>query len=74
MSDVRYNTRNKAIEFARRTKVNLEFIEQAKRAGESVHEVTQLALSLLGLIVFPKEKLLLDEIEKMSLDDLVAKG
>jgi len=74
MSNVRYNTRNEAIEFARRTKVNLEFIEQAKRAGESVHEVTQLALSLLGLIVFPKEKLLLDEIEKISLDDLVSKG
>jgi hypothetical protein len=70
----RYNTRNEAIEFARRTQVNLQFIEQAKRAGEPVHEVTQLALSLLGLIVFPKEKLLLDSIEKISLDDLRGKG
>ena len=36
--------------------------------------MTQLALSLLGLIVFPKEKLLLDEIDKISLEDLAAKG
>lgn len=73
-NNLHYNTRNEAIEFARRTKVNLQFIEQAKRAGEPVHEVTQLALSLLGLIVFPKEKLLLDQIDKILLADLQAKG
>ena len=74
MTEIRYNTRNEAVEFARRTKVNLEFIEQAKDRGERVHEVTQLALSLLGLIVFPKEQLLLDEIDSISLDDLTAEG
>jgi len=74
MNNLRYNTRNEAIEFARRTKVNLQFIEQAKRTGEPVHEVTQLAISLLGLIVFPKEKLLLDQIDKILLADLYAEG
>jgi len=74
MAEIRYNTRNEAIEFSRRTKINLEFIEQAKNRGERVHEVTQLALSLLGLIVFPKEQLLLDKIDRMSLDDLTAQG
>ncbi|MGA7236108.1 MAG: HEPN family nuclease [Bryobacteraceae bacterium] len=74
MTEIRYSTRNEAIEFSRRTKINLEFIEQAKDRGERVHEVTQLALSLLGLIVFPKEQLLLDEIDRISLDDLIAQG
>jgi hypothetical protein len=74
MSQAPYSSRNEAIEFARRTQVNLLFIERAKRSGEPVHEVTQLALSLLGLIVFPKEKLLLDAIETISLEDLRDNG
>jgi hypothetical protein len=74
MTERPYNTRNEAIEFARRTKINLEFIERAKDRGERVHEVTQLALSLLGLIVFPKEQLLLDKIDRIPLDDLTAQG
>jgi hypothetical protein len=72
--NMRYNTRNEAIEFARRTKVNLQFIERVKRDGEPVHEVTQLALSLLGLIVIPKEKLLLKQIDEILIADLYAKG
>jgi hypothetical protein len=74
VTEIRYNTRNEAIEFARRTKINLEFIEQAKNRGERVHEVTQLTLSLLGLIVFPKEQLLLDGIDRIWLDDLTSQG
>jgi hypothetical protein len=43
------------IDFARRTRSNLEFIEAAEKRGEAVFEVTQLANSLLGLLVFPRE-------------------
>lgn len=74
MASLVQNTRNKAIEFAKRTKVNLEFIEKAKKRGEKVHEVTQLASSLLGLIVFPKEKLFLDHIDETLLEDLAKRG
>jgi hypothetical protein len=61
------NTRNEAWEFARRTRKNLEFIEKSKGQGEDVHIVTQLTLSLLGLIVFPKEKGLLDKTKSKTI-------
>lgn len=61
------NTRNEALEFARRTRRNLEFIEKAKETGEHVHVVTQLTISLLGLVVFPKERLLLDQAKAKTL-------
>jgi hypothetical protein len=41
------------IDFARRTRANLEFIESAKRPD--VFEVTQLFNSMLGLLVFPQQ-------------------
>ncbi len=66
--------RNEALEFARRTRGNLTFIENAKAQGADVHAVTQLTLSLLGLIVFPKERLLLDETKKMTLNTMASKG
>lgn len=50
------NDRNEAYEFAVRTRRNLLAIEKAKTASEPVHVVVQLTNSLLGLIVFPKEK------------------
>ncbi|CAN5806374.1 hypothetical protein BH24DEI2_BH24DEI2_28730 [soil metagenome] len=68
------NTRTEAFEFARRTRKNLEFIEEAKEKGRDVHPVTQLTLSLLGLIVFPKEKFLLARIEKKTLEDMKGEG
>lgn len=68
------NTRNEALEFARRARRNLEFIEQAASRGEDVHVVTQLTLSLLGMVVFPKEKLLLDAIKKTPLSSLTQRG
>lgn len=43
------------IDFARRTRSNLEYIEKAEERGENVFEVTQLANFLLGLLVFPRE-------------------
>jgi len=68
------NTRNEALEFARRTPRNLEFIESAKAKGADVHVVTQLTLSLLGLVVFPKERLLLDEAETKTIADMSMEG
>jgi len=71
------NTRNEALEFARRARQNLEFIEQAaaaRPADGSVHVITQLTLSLLGMVVFPKEKLLLDSIEAKTLAGLAKDG
>ncbi len=71
------NTRNEALEFARRARQNLEFIEQAAAAGprdDRVHVVTQITLSLLGMVVFLKEKLLLDSIETMTLNRLTEDG
>ena len=43
--------------FIKRTKVNLEFLKTAHNDGKKVFEVTQLINSLLGLLVFPKERL-----------------
>jgi hypothetical protein len=68
------NTRNEALEFARRARHNLEFIEQAASRGDDVHVVTQLTLSLLGMVVFPKERLLLEQVEKTLLTSLTTNG
>jgi len=69
-----YTTRNNAIEFAKRTRMNLEYIESASRRGEDVHVVTQLANSLLGLIVFPWEKEFVKYIRELKLDELEKDG
>jgi hypothetical protein len=69
-----YTTRNAALGFARRTRKNLDFISHAYLEGADVHVITQVASSLLGLIVFPKEKNLHRRFSHLSLDDLVAQG
>lgn len=48
-------SRNDVLGFAERTRRNLEYIEEVKAEDPTapVHVVTQLTLSLLGLIVFP---------------------
>jgi len=76
MSGRGVNSRNEAFEFATRARQNLEFIEAAASRGDAseVHVVTQLTLSLLGILVFPKEKLLLGEIESTPLADLTKGG
>lgn len=61
------------IDFARRTRANLEFIEHAEKCGESVFEVTQLANSLLGLLVFPREHYM-ERIPDTPLPELVEQG
>lgn len=51
-------TRNDVIEFGRRTRRNFEFIERAQHDNSDapVHVVTQLTLSLLGIVIFPYER------------------
>lgn len=49
-------TRNDPLGFAALTWKNLEFIEQVAPHHPEVHRITQLALSLLGLIVLQHEK------------------
>ncbi len=61
------------IDFARRTRSNLEHVEAAEKRGEAVFEVTQLANSLLGLLVFPREHYM-RHIPDTPLAELVAKG
>jgi hypothetical protein len=45
--------RNTISGFALRTRKNLEFLFAARKDDCDVHEVTQLIVSLLGLVVFP---------------------
>lgn len=60
--------------FAKRVCKNLDFIIQARDQGADVHEVTQLVISLLGLIVFPWEAHALKELEAINLAKLHGEG
>ncbi len=60
-------------DFAKRTRKNLRFIEQAQAEGVEVYEVTQLVNSLLGLLVFPKERYY-NRIPELSLQELKESG
>ena len=64
------NDRNEAYEFAVRTRRNLVAIEKSKTElhGEPVHVVVQLTNSLLGLIVFPKEKEVFNRAKEKTVD------
>lgn len=42
-------------DFAKRTRRNLDVIQQQRGQGQEVYEVTQLINSMLGLLVLPKE-------------------
>ena len=66
--------RNDPLGFARRTRKNLENIERAYSVGADVHVVTQLMLSLLGLIVFPMEKEFYQQIRHWRLEELEKQG
>ena len=74
MVETKRNDRNDALEFAARTRRNLSFIEEQAANGAHVHVVTQLAVSLVGLIVFPKEKLLLSSTKKKTILAMNAEG
>lgn len=62
-------------DFARRTALNLKAVESIQRDNPDaeVFEVTQLVNSLLGLIVFPKERYH-NSIPELSLEELVKDG
>jgi HEPN pEK499 p136 len=50
-------SRNTLRGFGKRTRKNLAFVASRAETGDDVHPVTQLLLSLLGLVVFPREAL-----------------
>lgn len=67
-------SRNEVAGFAERTRKNLDFILAAQRDGEDVHAITQVVLSLLGIVVFPFERLAKAWSRDWSLDELDAQG
>lgn len=67
-------TRNDALEFAARTLKNLEAVDRAYRQGGDVHLVTQIANSLLGLIVFTVERHFVRFLLKQALPELSRKA
>lgn len=60
-------------EFISRTEKNLRAIEKLSQDGESVYEVTQLINSLLGLLVYPREKFF-DEIPEITRETMINQG
>lgn len=48
--------RGEVLGFAERTRRNLDYVHGAYEGGEPVHLVTQVVLSLLGIVVFPWER------------------
>jgi hypothetical protein len=60
--------------FAKRVRKNLDFVIRRRQEGDDVHEVTQLVVSLLGLIVFPWEANALKNLESLKLLDLQRDG
>lgn len=74
MNDV---SRNEAIEIARRTRKNLEFIKaefDCLGRDSGVHVVTQLVNSLLGMVVLPREQYLEVRNEATTWNGLVGRG
>lgn len=69
-----YGSRNDALAFAQRTRTNLEFINRAHLQNEAVHPITQTVNSLLGLVIFIKEKELVESVEKLTLAHLCSEG
>ena len=70
-------SRNEAIEIARRTQRNLQYIKaEFDREGEDspIHVVTQLVNSLLGMVVLPREQYLEVRNEATNLKSLAAQG
>lgn len=60
-------------DFAWRTLKNLESVDRLSYDGAEVYETTQLINSMLGLLVFPRERYL-DSIPKTDLKQLAAEG
>ena len=69
-----YDPKRVIQDFAARTITNLEFVENYERTHKSdVYEVTQLINSLLGLIVFPYEKIS-KSLPQIRLNELINNG
>ena len=67
-------SRNDTEVFACRVRKNLDFIMRKRSEGEDVHEVTQLVISLLGIIIFPWESGASKSIKRLRLEKLEADG
>lgn len=67
-------SRNETEGFAKRTRKNLDLILAAHQKHEDVHVVTQVVLSLLGLVVFPFERIIKSSNPRWPLADLEARG
>jgi hypothetical protein len=67
-------SRNQTLGFATRTHKNLLYLQNAFARGADVHVVTQLALSLLGLVVFPHERGFSQRAKAARLDQLISQG
>jgi hypothetical protein len=67
-------TRNNVSEFARRTLKNLQYIESALENKADVHVITQLANSMLGLVILPWERQIEAAIKNEKLADLAGQG
>jgi HEPN pEK499 p136 len=66
--------RSDALGLAERTRKNLLFIETAFERGEDVHVITQVANSLLMLVVFPWERHFADLVAAVPLSELANSG
>jgi hypothetical protein len=66
--------RNGTSVFAERTIKNLNFIVECEAAGEDVHPITQAVSALLGVVVFPWERMALKKVSTYALSDLYATG
>jgi hypothetical protein len=69
-----YASRNDAFGFAQRTRKNLAYIEKTFAEGADVHVVTQLVVSLLGLVVFPTERNVVRRLKTLNLSELESLG
>lgn len=69
------NSRNRVLGFAERTRKNLQYVERSRSFGANVHVITQLTLSLLGLVVFPcADEVFVKAARSRTLDALENKG
>lgn len=69
-----FETRNKPVGFAQRTRKNLEFISDAFDHGQDVHVVAHLVNSLLGIVIVPKARYSKQEFWSISLEELSRRG
>lgn len=56
-----------------RTEKNLQAIKKLRKQGEEVFEVTQLINSLLGLLVYPRERII-EKVQEISWEMLKCEG